>query len=239
MHIRTTRVENESVKYSYISGVAVSLDDGVVLEVSSSDGKLLVNGEQCNHTTDKTSSTGNGEPPTTAILTEKAYELKKLFSGSKGQIVQYVLNFHGGRSIEIRANTRANMISTSMNGTWSNTAGMLGSSGNPRFMSRDGSHEFTGSWNTHAEEWQVNTSDRKIFLEDREPQFPHACRYEVSQMQQKALRGRRLMDKSTDRITDDMARSACAHVRDEMKEFCIFDVLATEDVELSNDPAYN
>jgi hypothetical protein len=240
VHIRTTRVENERVKYSYISGVAVSLDDGVVLEVSSSDGKLLVNGEPCNHTTDNTSSTGNGEPPTKAILTEKAYELRKLLSGSKGQIVQYVLKFHGGRSIEIRANTRANMISTSMNGTWSNTTGMLGSSGNARFMSRDGSFDSAGSWNTHAEEWQVNTSDRKIFLEDREPQFPHACRYEVSQMKQKALRGRRLMDKSTDRITDDMARSACAHVKkDEMKKFCIFDVLATEDVELSNDPAYN
>ena len=216
----------------------MSLDDGVVFEVSSSDGKLLIHGEPFKHITDSLSSSSDGEPPTTAILTEKAYELRKRFSGSKGQITQYVLDLHGGRSVEIRANTRANMISVTMNGTWPNTAGILGSADNARFMSRDGSHDLAGYWNTHAEEWQVNTSDRKIFLEDREPQFPHSCRYEVSRMKQKVLRRRRLMDKS-DRITDDMARSACAHVKDEMKEFCIFDVLATEDVELSNDPAYN
>ena len=103
---------------------------------------------------------------------------------------------------------------------------------------RDGETDLTSSWNSFGLEWQVNNSDRKLFVnKHRFPQHPQSCSFKVlnknGENYKKYLR-RRLVE-----INVDDAISACADSPHGFKkEFCIQDVMATGLVELAKDPFY-
>lgn len=218
VHVRTTRVDTFKGSYSYISNAAIMIGQDI-LEVSS-DGDLLIN----SHTIDKDDTFFAG------------YLLTRLHKGTKKRIVVYSLDLLGGKLIKIHANLFAGMIFINISGTFVDSEGLLGA---PRhkgksLFSRDGA-DLSGYWNTFAEDWQVRMGEPKLFRDrNRAPQHPDSCVYHQS----KKLR-RRLGMEDDRIISEDDAAAACDKVEtNEMRDFCIFDVLARGDADLALDPFY-
>ena len=226
VHIRTTRVNNPHMDYSYISGAAVKIGDDV-LEVSD-EGELIVNGESMVHGSAGMTFAG-------------LHAITKTMKGSNQRITAYNLDLGNDMSIEIRVNAKNGMLFVDMNGSFADSEGLLGADpkeGKP-LLARDGTTDLTNHWNTYGEEWQVNDVDPKLFQDTkRHPQYPESCVYKAEKKNSYVRgRGRRLME--TNVVSIEAATDACAHLeKDHMKAFCVDDVMATGDLDLVEDPFY-
>ena len=226
VHIRTTRVDNPNMSYSYISGVAVGMSS-TVINVSE-DGSLFVDGHlselRCDY--DDTLVLPNFAGQTIRCST----------SGAKKRILAYVIELNdNGERINIRVNKNTNMMYVDLSGAFADGEGLLGQGGKDGLLARDGLTDLSGEWNSFGEEWQVRDTDRKLFLEDRHPQYPASCMYESSK-KSTSLR-RRLSDHLF--VTPEVANEACAHLTNPKKrEFCITDVMATGLLDIADDPFY-
>ena len=225
VHIRTTRVNNPHVDYSYISGAAVKIGTDV-LEVSE-EGDLTINGNLV-------------DPPQTSTFAG-IYPINMSMMGSKQRIIAYELDLGNDMSIQIRANTKTGMLFVDVNGAFADSEGLLGAApeeGKP-LLARDGVTDLTGHWNTYGEEWQVNDVDPKLFQDsERHPQYPESCSYKADEMKKSHFRGRRrLME--TNKVSLEAATDACTHLEEgHMKDFCVNDIMATGDLDLVEDPFY-
>ncbi len=251
VHIRTTRVDTRprGVYFSYISGVAIQIGKNV-FEVFD-DGNFLVDGKAAVFTKPSTSrrADGNQQQYSTLGATTTSfagYNVEKCIKGTNGRIVVFGIDLQDNRRITIRSNTKSGMIFVDADGYFEDSDGLLGAppgaakEDDGKLYSRDGSIDMTGNWNNYAEDGQVRDTEPMLFQESRAPQYPVGCLYE----DQSSLTGkknkknlRRRHDGSG--ITREEAMEACAHAVGDMKAFCIDDVMATGDVELSTDPFYN
>ena len=134
VHIRTTRIDNSQFSYSYISGIAVKLGDAVV-EVMT-DGGLIVNGEEAELSGERTGVAG--------IL------LTSTVKGANKNIIVHDLALSEDISIQIRANTKTGMLFIDVNGMFSDSIGLLGST--EGMFARDGETDMAGFWNALGEE---------------------------------------------------------------------------------------
>lgn len=222
------------MSYSYISGAAVKMGADIV-EVSE-DGSLIVNGESVD--------LEEGVDDAQQILTfgNKYTTIERSTKGSKKRIVVYDLDIGDDKNIQIRANTNSGMLFIDVNGAFSDSEGLLGApaeEGKP-LLARDGITNLTGHWNTYGEEWQVNNVDPKLFQDsDRHPQFPSGCQYVADDEANKSnIRRRRLLDNPNE-VTHKAATDACAHLEDDqVRIFCMNDIMATGDLDLIEDPFY-
>lgn len=73
---------------------------------------------------------------------------------------------------------------------------------------------------------------------NRAPQHPTGCRYEAED-EHRRFRARRLEDKSGVDTTIEVATDACVGAKGHKKQFCIFDVMATGDLDIAEDSFYN
>ncbi len=230
LHIRTTRVENYKVKYSFISGVALRIGTNI-MEVLF-DGSLIFNkGERLVYESSEST-------------TFAGFSLTKALNGLSKRIIEYVLDLGNERAIKIRVNTKTNMMFVQVDGNINDSEGLMGNPGVNGLYGRDGMTDMSDSWNSFAMEWQVQDYEPKLFEEDRAPQYPQGCRFDIAHPRRvkgkKNLRRRLLLeDRPAKDVGIDEARKACARSRDDaMKEFCIQDVIATGMVELASDPFY-
>jgi hypothetical protein len=219
VHARTKRVDNTDPPYSFISSIAVQVGSDI-LEVLK-NGDLLMNGDK--NVDEKSSFAG--------------YYLTRSYTGPKKRIVVYTLDLRGGKIIKIHANTIAGMVFVDVDGHFGDSEGLLGpppERGN-RLLSRDGLVDLSGHWNTYAEDWQVRETEPKLFKDkDRAPQYPVGCGY--GSIQNQSIRHRRLID---DAIRIEDANEVCEEVTDEMRDFCVFDVIAVGDKKVAEDPFYS
>ena len=226
VHVRTTRVNSpRGVSYSYISGAAVQIGNRVI-EVSD-DGVLFIDGHTAFENDEETTSFAG-------------YNLKRSIKGRKGHIVVFDLDLLDGKAIEIRSNTKTRMVFVDVEGHFAGSEGLLGApmgEDDTGLLSRDGSFDMTGNWNTFGEEWQVLDTEPMLFQERRAPQHPAGCVYESSGKQKNVRR--RLMDDAATEVTLAIATEACTKAVGNMKDFCVEDVMATGDLELAEDPFYN
>ena len=240
VHIRTTRVDNPRMSYSYISGTAVKIGTDI-LEVQD-DGSIIVNGEDEFLLKDAEAET--------AGTTFAGYPITKTMKGTKRNIFVYdlALDVDGGdKSIEIRVNLKTGMIFVDVSGSFpEDTVGLLGSPHHDALLARDGKTDLTGDWNTFGEEWQVQSDEPKLFQDkNRVPQHPAGCIYESQQVKSNLRHRRRLMVDSAGTGSDEeataveAAEKACVRATGEKKQFCIDDVMATGDLELAEDSFYN
>ena len=240
VHIRTTRVDNPRMSYSYISGTAVKIGTDI-LEVQD-DGSIIVNGEDEFLLKDAEAET--------ADTTFAGYPITKTMKGTKRNIFVYdlALDVDGGdKSIEIRVNLKTGMIFVDVSGSFpEDTVGLLGSPHHDALLARDGKTDLTGDWNTFGEEWQVQSDEPKLFQDkNRVPQHPAGCIYESQQVKSnlRHRHRRRLMVDSAgsneDATAVEAAEKACVRATGEKKQFCIDDVMATGDLELAEDSFYN
>jgi len=221
VHVRTTRRR----KWSIIEAVAVSAGDDVV-EIDN-NGKLLLNGSKVK------------------TVTSKSFTFSKEFLGSGKLIIIYLFNFGDGKLLEVKANTRSNMVFTNMSGDFpKGSVGLLGSPVEPGLFARNGTTNMhVDDVDEFVESWQVRDTDTQLFQNTRTPQYPNKCVYDTDEVRDYLeevnvyLRGRRLDEQ--DIVTLEQAVSACAkHKFGPLRTFCEEDVMATGDLELADDAFY-
>jgi len=227
IHIRTTRVDNAYVSYSYISGAAVRVGNDV-LEVKE-DGSILVNGAE--ELFDGVDTADFGE-----------VSIVKSTKGSMHQILTFDIEFPAAdMSIQIRANTKNGLLFVDvLQSAPRDAVGLLGSPLSDELFARDGTTDMTGAWNSFGEEWQVQKHEAKLFQDkDREPQHPASCVYQAEGQESAYVRRRRRHLMENERVTMEAATAACEGSSESKMQFCIDDVLAMGDVDLAEDSFYN
>jgi hypothetical protein len=231
IHVRTTRVDRSIVGYSFISGAAVRI--GLETFEVRSDGDLFSNGEYV--------SFHEGA----AYSLPSVFSISQKFIGRRKQLVQYEFIFNGmDNIIRIRSNLNNGMVFVDVGGIYPNNVGLLGSSGEDAdkvLLGRDGVTDFTGEWNSFGEQWQVRDTEPKLFMSEREPQFPKGCLYDSkNSFLRQGRKHRRLMEVPRSEITVAEATAACSDAPEGYKKhFCVDDVMATGDIDLVDDPFYH
>lgn len=225
VHIRTTRVDTMSFQYSYISGIALKIGNKVL--EAHADGSLV-----SKDLTDDDSSDSEDEKQ---LRTFAGMSVTTGFSGLKKRIVVHTISLGHKKSIEIRANTKNGILFIDVKGAFAGSTGLLGSQ--KGLLARDGATDMTGFWNTHGEEWQVQSTEPKLFKDmHRAPQYPDGCLYEDTTKDHR--HGRKLMSEEDAIAIESSAMEACKGVKGVLKDFCIADVVALGDVDLAEDPFY-
>jgi cysteine-rich repeat protein len=115
---------------------------------------------------------------------------------------------------------------------FANAVGLMGDFGMGHMISRDGKTVMTDA-NAFGQEWQVLDTESSLFQSVRFPQHPSVCTMPTP-IQASQLR-RRLSEQS--KGAELAAEKACEHWG-EGKDDCVFDVLATGDLEMAVGGAY-
>jgi len=212
VHIRTTKVR----KWSKIDVIAVKVGQDVG-EISSDNGKLILNGDEVNEVHQQS--------------------LTVVKSNLRRNINLYVFMIDGDKKLEVKVNTMSRMIYTSLSGNYSqNTEGILGSPHQPGLFSRDGKRVSSANVNAFAETWQVSDSDPYLFSTHRAPQYPSKCTYDVKET---ALKHHTRRLKELQYITKEEATTACFnHHPGPLQNFCVDDVVMSGDLESAKDEFY-
>jgi hypothetical protein len=226
IHIRTTI----QLDFSYISGIAAMIGSNII-EIKE-NGSLWINGEVA-YSQDLTTAQ-DGFP----------FSVTRRFKGKKRKIIVYEIDLYNGLSFEVRANLKNNMLFISTSGSFPyGTTGLLGSPTEPGFFTRDGLFNMVGGdADAYAETWQINPDlDPKLFMDDREPQFPSKCLYPDEQAAKASLRGRKLLyhDGTRTKVTLEAAKVACNDMTGVKRDFCIEDTMRTGDLTLALDEFYH
>jgi hypothetical protein len=119
-------------------------------------------------------------------------------------------------------------VGTSTVADFEHSQGLMGEFGTGKMLARDGVTEIHDT-NSFGQEWQVRPNqDPQIFLDNRRPpQYPQQCKLPSKTAKDQ----RRRLGES---IAREAAEKACAHWKnEEEREGCIFDVMATGDLELA------
>ncbi|GAX22400.1 hypothetical protein FisN_14Hh013 [Fistulifera solaris] len=102
--------------------------------------------------------------------------------------------------------------------------GIMGEFETGALLSRNG--QVVADTNVYGQEWQVHDDELQLFQEKKGPQYPEACEMPVP----KELSQRRLAESM---VSFEDAAKACADWDMESKEACIYDVMATGDLEMA------
>jgi len=210
IHIRNKRTR----VWSYISTAAVSIGEEILQIVGGADSNkyFLNGGEQ-----DADSNNSDG------VLDDFAgYKLK--YQRISDVSVEYEVVLKNGDSIVFK--TWNGLVSVKMNSPlmedFDGSLGLLGSYPTGAKLARDNETIISDS-NMFGQEWQVIDTEPKLFNESEGPQFPAKCDIPDSSVMRRRL--------ASSSITIETANTACALVAEDDKDLCIFDVLATNNIE--------
>merc|ERR1712232_612274 len=101
------------------------------------------------------------------------------------------------------------------------SVGLMGSFPLGKWVARD-NKTILDSTNEFGQEWQVNGEEAKLFHELKEPQFPNRCGIPSSVEMRHRL--------AESFVSREEAEVACSNKKENNKEMCIFDVMATNDL---------
>ena len=108
------------------------------------------------------------------------------------------------------------------------SAGLMGNYYTGEMLGRDG--RVIEDPNDFGLEWQVQPSDPQLFRATRAPQFPQKCILP----DKKAKEARRLGEG----ITEEEAAKACGHLTGPAFDACVYDVTATNDLDMADAGAF-
>lgn len=212
IHIRTSRM----LSWSFVSVVALRIGEDI-LEV--------IGGEKednfwINEVKGRNKEVGSNNDEMALVSTLSGYPV--YYKEVNGQQREFEIVLGGTEKIKIGTwhsfvrihleNAKSDHFGKSM--------GLMGSFSKGVTLARD-NVTVLDEFNSFGQEWQVLHSEPKLFRVVEGPQHPTQCEIPSSL----ALR-RRLAD-STISLVD--ARKACADVREDAFDLCLFDVLATND----------
>lgn len=200
--------------YSYIQNAAIKIKDDI-LEVDSF-GDYFVNGVS-----------GARMPRTIG-----GYSVTH--SKPTKHINLFEIHLGGNETIAVRAikDMVSVMLDKAAPHRFRDSHGMLGDHATGFLMARDGTIMNQNDPNALAAEWQVRDDEPMLFQSVEEPQYPQKCVLPDPAL--KDERERRLGSS----ISREDAEIACAEWSEQTKENCIFDVMATGDLDMASVGAY-
>jgi hypothetical protein len=158
------------------------------------------------------------------------------FSHTQPTDKQHVFEVHLGGRERIKVKTYKDFVSVlieqggSMN--FGDSVGLMGDFEHGRMIARDGKTVLDDP-NAFGQEWQVRETEASLFQTLRLPQHPMECTLPTPK-QASQLRRRLAETSSVDELA---AENACEHWGEGMDD-CVFDVLATGDLEMAVVGAY-
>ncbi|CAB9500898.1 expressed unknown protein [Seminavis robusta] len=189
-------------QYSYIEAAALRIGDDV-LQVSS-HGNYFLN------------AIGQASMPATLGGHNVTYSV------DDNKKHTFVTHLGDGRNVVIQ--TFKDWVNVKLDAAdmknYGNSKGLLGEFPTGDWVGRDNSI-FTNA-NEFGQEWQVRDTDAKLFAVNREPQFPQKC-----VMPDPKSAARRLGES----IAKATAERVCDHWAADEKDLCVFDVMASGDLE--------
>jgi hypothetical protein len=216
IHVRTTIHWD----YSIIESAAIRIGDDT-LEVSSYGEYAINDVEDANSNSLRKINalpTLGGYPVYHTEVSKKKHRFE--ISLGMGQNIT-IHNMKDIVSINIYAATKE---------SFGNVVGLLGNF-NGDLLARDGVTDLSGDANAMGQEWQIREDEPMLFRTVRAPQFPDTCRLPDFA----AKEARRLGEG----ISEEAAKAACAHIKD-ANDFanCVYDVTATNDLDMATSGAY-
>ena len=203
IHIRTKHIR----QFSYITSAAIRIGDEV-LEVTGRNKLYYLNG------------IANAELPNTI----SGFKITHKDVGDKQQTFLIHLNKQ-----MLVVKTWKEFVSVKIEHAkhhdFGSSVGLMGSFGTGMHLARDGKtviHDI----DEFGREWQVLSSEPKLFQTIQMPQHPQECA-----MPPQSTVDRRRLGEAT--ITEEAAAKACGHVSPEDFDFCVYDVLATSDISMA------
>lgn len=203
VHLRTTIMGD----YSYVETAAIQMGEDI-LEVSSW-GEYFIN------------SVEGAELPATI----GGFKVSLARSNDKGEAYEielsefdriYLRNFKKFVAVDIQVSSPV----------FHNSLGLMGNATTGSWMARDGKTVLNNPIE-FGQEWQVLDSEPKLFANsNRAPQHPQTCKMPADVTKD----GRRMLRSTS--ISREAAEAACSH-RVEDKEDCVFDVMATGDLDMA------
>lgn len=198
-------------EYSYIESVAVKIGNDI-LEVGSW-GDYFLNGVSAAEVPNKLSRF----PVSYAAGYDQKEHALEIDLDGKSKIV--VKSFKDMLSVMFLDATKSD---------FGNSVGLMGSFSDGSKIARDGK-SVLNDVNAFAQEWQVLADEPKLFQTIRLPQHPEKCIMPEVKKTQRRLGAS---------IAREAAEKACAHWKEDEKEACVYDVLATGDLETARAGAF-
>lgn len=209
VHVRTS----PRYQYSYIESAAIDIG-GDVLEIGAW-GEFFLNGvgNSAGEDVDMPDIKLGGQYPVTHLQINKKRH-------------KFEVDLLDGQKIEVT--TFKDMVNVKFDNAkydhFKNSVGLLGKFGTGEKLGRNGT--LIEDTNSFGMEWQVTSET--IFQTSRHPQYPMQCIMPSPKSDARRLGAS---------IAEDAANAACEEWGD-MKEQCVFDVMATGDLELAAAGAY-
>ena len=203
LHIRTTRIKY----YSYIEQIALQIGSDI-LEFNNDLDNFLINGE-------KVAATDNTVGGFEVHRYRSAISVRLDKTHQSKAKIDFLRRKNGFPYVKIDGGNTS-LLEGSL--------GLLGEWRSGKMLSRDGVTEMDGStvdgWTAYALEWQVRDTEPVLFTSARFPQFPAVC------TPPKKMLGNRLGDSHMRKAAED----ACEAWKED-KEECIFDVMASRNID--------
>jgi hypothetical protein len=189
--------------YSYITSAALRIGDEI-LEVTGQDGLFYLNGE------------ANVALPSKITGYRISYNRRSDFQQT------YLVHLHNKQTVVIK--TWHDLVSVSIeNGKeedFGDAVGLMGDFATGHKRARDG--HVMEDVNAFGQEWQVREDELKLFQTLKLPQHPQQCVLPPAKTEKRRRLG--------EGISEVVAKAACAHVDAEDFDFCVYDVLVTNDI---------
>jgi len=149
----------------------------------------------------------------------------------------FEVDLRGGEKLMIKSFKNKNLIHVTIEGakeeTFGDSEGLIGNFKEGNMLARDGKTIVVDP-NEFGQEWQVRDTEPMLFQEARFPQYPQKC---VLPSPVSAEESRNLRRRLGESISLEDAQEACAGWGQDFED-CVFDVMATGDLELAEAGSY-
>lgn len=198
--------------WSFVSAVAVQIGNDTLEVMGGLENEYWINGEKGVELSDS------------SVLAKSISGHAIQFTQSSRKSREFVVVLHGGTKVLIK--TWNSYVSVSIEGAhiedFGDSMGLMGTFPDGTKLGRDNITAID-DMNTFGQEWQVLESEPKLFHETRAPQAPEKCHVPSTAQIRRRL-GQSIISKEN-------AELACSHLRDENFDLCVFDIMATNDID--------
>jgi len=214
IHIRTERTRS----WSYISNAAIRIGEDI-LEVRGGNQKtnFWINGVSGNQ---EGVSIGEGNDIMSLVGTLSKYPVNVKQINSKHR--EFVISLGGREKVVVK--TWNSFVGVNLYNSkyeqFKDSVGLMGSYPAGMKLARDNTTTID-DLNKFGQEWQVLSSEPKLFQKMKHPQFPERC-----EIPSNSEMRRRLVES---KVSLKDAKKECANVRKDVVDLCVFDVMATND----------
>jgi hypothetical protein len=202
VHIRTRKTR----QWSYVDSAAARIGDDILEVRGGKNNTFWINGVQGNINTDE--------------MVVANYDIKYQNISEKSK--KFVVDLGDGEGIIFK--TWNSFVSVQIeNPKHENFVGSVGLMGSfPKGLKIDRTNSIVEDFNVFGKEWQVLSTEQKLFHNIEDPQHPQKCEIPSSVEMRRRL--------AASLVTFDEAEKACVGADSDNKELCIFDIMATNDL---------